>query len=590
MDLSRRKDDRRHRRHWELLLLLLALLMSLACVFFSTWLALRFRPEVLASANMLPKSQADYHRLPGEEIPFAPLDSAVGAEAATDVARLARTPVASPTPVGIVLLPPTPTVTSTPTPRPAATSAPTPLASPTPTPTQLPTPTSPPPPTATLTAPPTSTATTTRVPTVTPVPTNTPAPTPTLLPTSTPVPTSTPIPTDTPVPTATPAPTDTPEPTPTPIPTVVRPIVWAVLPNTMVNTDTVTVTISGLNFQTDCSVLLGSMPLVFPSCTPTTTIEALVPMDIVAGYYDLTVINNADGQSGMLTDAYTATNPIPLVTGITPALSVITTTDLAVTISGDYFRYTGAPPALRADIGGTSLGTVAYVSPTMLTAVVPFSSPGVSLGAFALNVTNPGPTDPTGTLANAFTVYAYTTACQPMPTCGDAIGQPDHNSATITSTTVITIDYGVGNGILDGPGYDMIFYEFANSAMDPDGILLDYITIELVEEVSGAAYIVFEWNGDNPGDVAGTNIDSYATDADGEMDNEPIPYYDLYPSPPPVPHNCGIAIDIGVAAQAVQPPQGPLPPGPFRWVRVSGVSVPPGDGDPAQVDAIVRLN
>jgi hypothetical protein len=97
-------------------------------------------------------------------------------------------------------------------------------------------------------------------------------------------------------------------------------------------------------------------------------------------------------------------------------------------------------------------------------------------------------------------------------------------------------------------------------------------------------YTVFEWDGDPPGatDVAGTSVDSYANDADGEVDNERIPWYDLYPVPLSSPHNSGIAIDIGIAAQAIQPPQGP-----FRWVRVS---VPPGVAELAQIDAIVRLN
>ena len=130
MDSSRRINDRPRRRLWELLILLLALLMSLSCVFLATWLALRARPNVLAEANMLSKSQANYRRLSSEETPFAPLDPAVGIEAATDVARLARTPVSNATPAGIVLLPPTPTVTLTPTPSPTpalvATSGPAP--------------------------------------------------------------------------------------------------------------------------------------------------------------------------------------------------------------------------------------------------------------------------------------------------------------------------------------------------------------------------------------------------------------------------------------------------------------------------------
>lgn len=310
---------------------------------------------------------------------------------------------------------------------------------------------------------------------------------------------------------------------------------------------------------------------------------------MVAGYYDLTV-TNPDGRLGTLPYAYTATNPIPLVTAITPGATVITSTDLTIDIAGDYFRNTGSPGSLAASLGGMPLTPLAYVSPTTLTATLPASSSIMALGVYSLTVTNPGPTDPTADLINAFTVFTYTEMCDPVPACYDAVGpgEPNGLPVNLLISDVITIDFGIENGISDGTGYDMVFYEWPNTDIGGGelGILLDYVRIDLSE--NGVDwYIVFEWDGDNPGDVAGTNIDSYATDADGESDNEPIPWYDLVAGPPSSPHNGGIAIDIGVAAQAVQPPQGQLPDGPFRWVRVS---VPAGASDGAQVDAIVRLN
>jgi hypothetical protein len=364
----------------------------------------------------------------------------------------------------------------------------------------------------------------------------------------------------------------------------------------MVNTDTVTVTITGLNFQTGCSAYLGSVPLVVSSCTPTTTVAASVPMDILAGYYDLTV-TNPDSRLGTLPSAYTATNPIPLVMAITPAVTVTTSTDLAFDFDGDFFRNTGSPGSLRAELGAVSLADLTFVSSTTLTATLPASSSVASssvaaLGAYTLTVINPGPTDPTGSLVNAFTVYTYTETCDPVPECSDAVGpdEPSGTSVHLSGSDVITIDFGVGNGISDGSGYDMVFYEWPNPDIGAGvlGIRLDFVRIELSED-GIVWYTIFEWDGDPPGatDVAGTNVDSYANDADGEVDNEPIPWYDLYPVPLSSPHNSGIAIDIGIAAQAIQPPQGPLSPGPFRWVRVS---VPSGAAEHAQIDAIVRLN
>jgi hypothetical protein len=350
----------------------------------------------------------------------------------------------------------------------------------------------------------------------------------------------------------------------------------------MVNTDTVTVTITGLNFQTGCSAYLGSVPLVVSSCTPTTTVAALVPMDILAGYYDLTV-TNPDSRLGTLPSAYTATNPIPLVMAITPAVTVTTSTDLAFDFDGDFFRNTGSPGSLRAELGAVSLADLTFVSSTTLTA----SSSVAALGAYTLTVINPGPTDPTGSLVNAFTVYTYTETCDPVPDCGNAVGpdEPSGSPVELSASDVITIDFGVGNSITDGSGYDMVFYEWPNPDIGAGvpGIRLDFVRIELSED-GIIWYTVFEWDGDPPGatDVAGTSVDSYANDADGEVDNERIPWYDLYPVPLSSPHNSGIAIDIGIAAQAIQPPQGP-----FRWVRVS---VPPGVAELAQIDAIVRLN
>ncbi len=672
------KDDRPLRRHWEFLLLFLALLMSFVCIFSSTWLALiRAQPDRLPLANMLPVSQADYGRLPAESTRFAPLNPNVGAEAATDAARLASTPVAvGGTPVAVVPLPSTPTptsrATSTPTPGLVATSTPATTGGPglTPTPTGSLTPIG----AATGTATPTPTTPGTATPTVTGTPTASPTGTasPTATGTGTPTPTATPPNTATPTPTSTLVPPP-PGPTDTPTPTAPAPVVQAIAPNTQVNTGTVTVTITGLNFQAGCSARLGSVSLGVSSCTPTTVL-ASVPVDIVAGYYDLTV-TNPDGQPDTLPAAYTATNPIPLITAITP-YTWFTTTDRTVTITGDNFRDTGSPGNLRADLDGTPLTTVTYVSPTTLTAVVPASSALMSLGVYTLTVINPGPTDPTGVLTDAFTIvtdtipispanlraaagdsqivlgwdandeidlagyrvyrtdvvtplatvtdtryldyqpplvngtvytyyvttidaadnesspsnvvsaqpyditpYTYTTVITctvgDVANCSDAAGPPNGSAAGITGTGVITLDFGVGTGVIDGPGYDMVFYEWPRAP----GILLDYVTIEI--SVDGVVwYTVFDWDGISGG-VVGTNIDSYATDTSGpypgEVYEEPIQSDDLYPGGLSL--NTGIAIDIGVWA----------PPGySFRFVRLTRPAG--GPSTPNEVDAIRRLN
>jgi hypothetical protein len=268
-----------------------------------------------------------------------------------------------------------------------------------------------------------------------------------------------------------------------------------------------------------------------------------------------------------------------------PAVASATSSDLPVTIRGDNFRNTGTPSALGADLDGILLATT-YVSTTELAAVVPFSSPGLDLGAYTLTVRNPGPTNPIGHLIDAFSVYTYSTTCEPAPTCGLATGDPDGDVVDLTPSAAITIDLGIGNSITDGPGYDMVYYEWPTDiGGGVNGILLDMVRIELIDETTPfSSYIVFDWDG-VPGGVTGTNIDAYATDSGpyaGEVDNEPIPATDLYPAPPSPPlleFNTGIAIDIGVAT-----PAGVR----FRWVRITSPLAGAPDG--AQIDSVVRLH
>lgn len=534
----------RERRDW--LLFLLLLLLGFICMLGAAQLAINPPASWQVSAGMLSELNPDEDReiggvsvgplRPEVMTPFWDIDTVL-----TPVSE--GTLVVAPT---VVLGSPP---TSTPTPQRVAGASPTPSTIPTAL-TPSPTPT------------PTATGTPTPIPTVTPTPTGTPTPTPTFTPTATPTPTPTsppPPPTNTPVP---PTATDTPTPTPTALP----PVVQSITPDTQVNTGAVGVTITGQNFQPGCSASLDGVSLAVSSCAPTTVL-ASVPVDIVAGYYDLTV-TNPDSQSDALPSAYTATNPIPVVTAIQP-MTWFTTMDVSVTISGDNFRDTGAPGALRADLNGTSLLGVTYVSATTLSATAPTNSASMSLGAYTLNVTNPGPTDPTGSLVNGFAIDTYTTVvtCSGtiLGTCADAGGPPDDGVVGIGAGGVITIDFGVGQGITDGSGYDMVFYERAN----PPGIHLDFITITISSDGTNW-YPVFVWDG-ILGGVSGTNIDSYA--ADGEAENEPIPSSALYPSPQP---GTGIAIDIGAVPS-------PPPVGNYHLVRLE---YPAGGTDAGEVDAI----
>ena len=171
-----------------------------------------------------------------------------------------------------------------------------------------------------------------------------------------------------------------------------------------------------------------------------------------------------------------------------------------------------------------------------------------------------------------YDIGPYTTTnsvtCEPPnPNCGLAGGPPDGQALNLDPNQAVTLDFGEGTGIIDGPGPDLVFYEWPY----PPGILLDFIIIEISADGS-TWYTVFAWDG-VPGGVVGTNIDAYATDGDGEQDNEQIPSDELYPYP-----GTGITIDIGIWAPAGYS---------YRYVRLR---CPGNGGDAAQVDAVQRLH
>jgi hypothetical protein len=331
------------------------------------------------------------------------------------------------------------------------------------------------------------------------------------------------------------------------------------------------VTIHGQDFQAGCSASLDAISLLVDSCSPT-SILARVPADVPlgalpAGVYDLTV-TNPDSQSDTLSDAYSAINPTPLVFSISPAVAERGTTP-DVTISGSNFR--NVPGGLNARVGGIPLTNLTYIDPTQLQAQIPA---GLGLGVHTVEVVNPGPTNPTGSLEDAFTVYTTPGSCSPTPLCEEALGPPDGQEVPLACGETITLYFGAGQGINDLAGYDMVLYEWPN----PPGIHLDFMILELSADGT-TWYRVFAWDG-APGGVEGTNVDDYAIDGDGEVDNEQIPSGELYPPPvPPDNLNTGVAIDV----QAWVPPGS----GPFDWVRIIA---PPGCGDATQIDSILKLH
>jgi hypothetical protein len=162
----------------------------------------------------------------------------------------------------------------------------------------------------------------TPTPTQTPTPTGTPTPTPTSTPTATPTTTSTPTTTPSSTPTATSMPTPTTEPppqptrpsstpthTPTATPTTVPPpSILSITPNWGVNLAPVPVVIRGSNFYGMPTARLGASVPIAISAATTDTLTGTVPAGITPGVYAL-VVQNPDGQSAILSPAYTALAP-----------------------------------------------------------------------------------------------------------------------------------------------------------------------------------------------------------------------------------------------------------------------------------------
>ena len=295
-DSKRDRDNDRPQR--DLLVFLLILLLGFGCLLLTAQMAVRPQRVWQVPANMLSELNPDEKATP-EGLTLEPLRPEVLTPPAWDP-RYILTPVGT-----AVVIPPAtfePLPSGTPTPSEVAEGE-----------TPSPTATSP-----LLTLTPTLTPTPSQTPTGTPTPTTTPTSTPTGTPTSTPTSTPSPTPSPTPWPTETPfqppprpttavpTPTDTPTPTPTPIPP--PPTLLSITPNHGVNSAPVSVVITGTDFFGLPTAILRTSDNIAISEATTDTLTGTVPAGLTPGVYALTV-RNPDGQSGMLSPAYTVLNP-----------------------------------------------------------------------------------------------------------------------------------------------------------------------------------------------------------------------------------------------------------------------------------------
>ena len=186
-------------------------------------------------------------------------------------------------------------------------------------------------------------------------------------------------------------------------PVLPAPVIGSILPGTGNRNLIVAVTVSGVNL----SAAGGAARLLFSAAqgnfaasnvavvsanelTATVGVDATRPL----GVYNVTEVNGDGQSSNTLPFAFTVTDlPPPTVTNVQPT-SAWTELDQIVTVTGTNFVST---PSVRfqlssasdAGVGSFLAASVAYDSPTQLSAVVPSASDGMPAGQYQLFVDNP---------------------------------------------------------------------------------------------------------------------------------------------------------------------------------------------------------
>ncbi len=197
------------------------------------------------------------------------------------------------------------------------------------------------------------------------------------------------------------------------------PTVTSITPNTGTANGGTSVTITGTGFLTGATVSLGGTAATNVNVVGATSITATTPAH-AAGAVTVTV-TNTDTQTGSLNNGftYTASNPAPTITSITPNTGT-TAGGTSVTITG-----TGFLAGATLSLGGTAATNVTVVGSTSITA----TTPAHAAGAVTVTVTNSDAQS--GSLTNGYTYRAAPTVTSITPNTGTTAGG---TSVTIAGT------------------------------------------------------------------------------------------------------------------------------------------------------------
>lgn len=197
------------------------------------------------------------------------------------------------------------------------------------------------------------------------------------------------------------------------------PTVTGVSPTSGYTAGGTAITLTGTGFQAGATVSVGGSPATGVTVASATSITATTPAG-AAGPTNI-MVNNPDGQTGMLVGAYTFVPP-PTVTSVAPT-SGRTSGGNAITITG-----TGFLAGATVTVGGNPATGVTVGSATSITATTPAGTAGLA----DVVVTN---TDgQTGTLSNGFTFVPPPTVTAISPDFDVTSGG---KSVTITGTAFI---------------------------------------------------------------------------------------------------------------------------------------------------------
>ena len=167
------------------------------------------------------------------------------------------------------------------------------------------------------------------------------------------------------------------------------PIIASFNPDSGVNTAALPFTINGTNFRKGATLTINNgstNKTVTGTVTGTTVIKCSLPLTgLPIGKYNLTVRNADDGSSCTLENGLTVTNPIPIITTLTPT-SGHNTGSLMVAIAGSRF-VSGCQVSL---VNNSTIipGIISGFITTKFTGT--FGLSGAEPGIYNLTVTNPG--------------------------------------------------------------------------------------------------------------------------------------------------------------------------------------------------------